>query len=158
MAIGIVGVPLRDRKLVAPNSPSEIAAASPAAATTGRRRCGHVTSRQARAGDAPSVAAASCRRGSMPRSTGSTVRTTNGMATSAWPTGTSHHDARQSTGGVSNVMSTPKPIVTADVAIGSISPVSSRRPPRRAAVIASAATTPIDHGDRRSPRPSCAAT
>ncbi len=31
MAIGIVSCPLRDRKLVAPNSPSEIAAARPAA-------------------------------------------------------------------------------------------------------------------------------
>ena len=34
-------------------------------------------------------------------------------------------------GRVSNVMSMPKPIVTADVAIGSISPVSSSRPARR---------------------------
>src|SRR5215207_9109146 len=56
--------------------------------------------------------------------------------------GTSHHDARQSTGATSNVMSTPNPIVTADVAIGSISPVSSRLPPRRAAATASEATTP----------------
>src|SRR6476659_11108225 len=43
IAIGIVGVPLRDRKLVAPNPPGEIAAASPAAAATGRRRWGIVT-------------------------------------------------------------------------------------------------------------------
>ena len=78
----------------------------------------------------------------MPRSTGRTARTTNGTATSAWPTGTSHHDARQSTGGTSNVMSMPKPIVTADVAIGSIRPVSSRRPWRRAEVMASAARAP----------------
>ena len=96
--------------------------------------------------------------GSMPRSTGSTVRTTNGTATSAWPTGTSHHDARQSTGGVSNVMSMPKPIVTADVASGSISPVSSSRPPRRAAAMASAASDADDDGDDGRREPSCAAT
>ena len=81
----------------------------------------------------------------MPRRTGSTVRTTNGTATSAWPTGTSHHAPRQSTGGVSNVISRPKPIVTADVAIGSISPVSSSRPARRAPVMARAASS----ADRR---------
>ena len=78
----------------------------------------------------------------MLRSTGRTARTTNGTATSAWPTGTSHHDARQSNGDRSNVISIPKPIVTADVAIGSIRPVSSSRPRRRAAVIASAARAP----------------
>ena len=53
MAIGIVADPLRDRKLVAPNSPSEIAAASPAAAVSGRRRWGHVIVAHARAGDGP---------------------------------------------------------------------------------------------------------
>ena len=94
-------------------------------------------------GEAPSVAAASWRRGSTPRRTGSTVRTTNGTATSAWPTGTSHHAPRQSTGGVSNVIRIPNPIVTADVAMGSISPVSSRRPARRAAVMARAASSPM---------------
>ena len=143
MAIGIVSSPLRERKLVAPNSPREIAAASPAAAMAGRRRCGTVTSHHVRLGEAPSVAAASWRWGSMPRRTGSTVRTTNGTATSAWPTGTSHHASRQSTGGVSNVIRRPKPIVTADVAIGSISPVSSSRPARRAPVMAKAASRPI---------------
>ncbi len=34
----------------------------------------------------------------MPRRTGSTARTTNGTATMAWPSGTSHHEARQSIG------------------------------------------------------------
>ena len=119
----------------------------------GRRRAGGaggltVTSRHARTGEAPRVAAASCRRGSMPRSTGRTVRTTKGTATSAWPTGTSHHDARQSTGATSNVISMPKPIVTAEVAIGSISPASSSRPCRRAAVIARAASAPTATASR----------
>ena len=62
-------------------------------AVSGRRRWGHVIVAHARAGEAPSVAAASCRWGSTLRSTGSTARTTNGTATRAWPTGTSHHDA-----------------------------------------------------------------
>ena len=128
MAIGIVADPLRDRKLVAPNSPSEIAAANPRPPVSGRRRWGHVISRHARVGDAPSVAAASCSCGSTPRSTGSTARTTNGTATRAWPTGISHHDPRQSTGATSNVISMPNPIVTADVASGSIRPLSSSRP------------------------------
>ena len=64
------------------------------------------------------------------------------MATRACPTGTSHHEARQSTGAVSNVIRMPNPIVTADVAMGSIEPVSSRRPARRAPVMASAARVP----------------
>ena len=51
------------RKLVAPNSPSEMAAASPAPTASGRQRCGSDVSRQARIGDAPSVAAASDRLG-----------------------------------------------------------------------------------------------
>ena len=56
--------------------------------------------------------------------------------------GTIHQDARQSTGDSSNVIRIPKPIVTADVAIGSISPVSRIRPPRRHATMASAASAP----------------
>ncbi len=57
------------------------------------------------------------------------MRTTNGIATRAWPIGTIHHDPRQSKGSSSNVISIPNPIVTADVAIGSISAVSSTLPP-----------------------------
>ena len=45
-------------------------------------------------------------------------------------------------GASSNVIRIPKPIVTAEVAIGSISPVSSSRPPRRQATMASAARAP----------------
>ena len=44
--------------------------------------------------------------------------------------------ARQSTGGVSNVISMPNPIVTADVPSGSIRPVSSKRPERPRASMA----------------------
>ena len=63
MAIGIVSRPLRDNMLVAPNSPSDTAAARPAATTTGRRRRGRTTVVHARSGEAPSVAAASRRPG-----------------------------------------------------------------------------------------------
>ncbi len=81
--------------------------------------------------------------GSTERSTPTQVRTTNGTAIRAWPTGTSHHDARQSTGAVSNVISMPNPIVTADVASGSIRPPSSARPARPAPMIARLASAPI---------------
>ena len=81
------------------------------------------------------------------------MRTTNGIATSAWPIGTSHHEPRQSTGSSSNVMSMPKPIVTADVAIGSISAVSSSRPPACAAAIASAGQRADDDGERDGDQP-----
>ena len=83
----------------------------------------------------------------MPRSTGSTCARRTGRRRARGRPATSHHDARQSTGGSSNVMSMPKPTVTADVASGSIRPVSSSRPRRRAAVIARAASAPTRHGD-----------
>ena len=98
MAMGIVSLPTRVRKLVAPNSPSEMAKAKPAPATSARRRNGRSTSRQTRGGEAPSVAAASRRRGSMERSVGSTARTTNGTATTAWAMGMRTHEPRRSSG------------------------------------------------------------
>ena len=88
---------------------------------------GTSTSRHTRAGDAPSIAAASRSRGSMARSTGVTVRTTNGIATSAWAMGTRSGEERRSTGGWSRVMRKPKPTVTADTPSGSDSAVSSPR-------------------------------
>ena len=85
---------------------------------SGCQRYGTTVARHARTGDAPSVAAASVIAGSTERSTPTQMRTTNGTATRAWPTGTSHHDARQSTGAASNVINMPRPIVTADVPSG----------------------------------------
>ena len=79
----------------------------------------------------------------MLRTTPSVARTTNGAATRACPTGTNHQAARQSTGATSNVISIPNPIVTADVPSGSIKPVSSQRPDRPSAAIATLARTPI---------------
>ena len=50
MAMGMVSCPIRVRKLVAPNSPSEMAKANPAPATSARRRKGRSISRHTRAG------------------------------------------------------------------------------------------------------------
>ena len=100
MAIGIVSWPLRDRKLVAPNSPSEMAAASPAAATTGRRRWASVDLAPGPTGDAPSVAAASWRSGVDAAQHGQHRAHHERHGDERLADGTSHHDARQSTGGV----------------------------------------------------------
>ena len=131
MAIGIVSLPLRTEEA----GRAELAERDRGGQTGAR----HERPPEVGQGDLPprpQRRRAECRRrvdaarGSTARSTASVTRTTNGTATSAWPTGTIHHSARQSNGGVSNVMSMPNPIVTADVPIGSIRPVSSSRPSR----------------------------
>ena len=124
-------------------------AARPADTTTGRRSRGPADVHHARSGGAPSVAAASTGPGPMLSSAGTTVRTTRGSATSAWPMGTSHHEARQSNGGVSKVISSPSPTVTADVASGSIRPASSSQPWRWATATATAASVPDDDRQQR---------
>ena len=108
----------------------------------GRLSTGPTPVSQARSGLAPNVAAASMRRGSTDRMAGSTVRTTNGRATRAWPTGSSHHDARQSKGRVSNVISRPSPTVTADVAMGRATAVSMNVDHDPAIEMATAAIAP----------------
>ena len=150
IAIGIVSCPLRDRKLVAPNSPSEIAAARPAATTTGRRRCGTRTSRHARSGDAPSVAAASSRLASTPAEHGEHRA----------------HDERGRDERVADRDEPPRgpPVDRLDVErdehaepdrdrrrarSAASSPVSSSRPSRPAAAIATDASVPIDDRERR---------
>ena len=64
---------------MAPNSPSEQAKANPAAASSGFQITGRSTTSSARAGEAPSVAAACRSRSSMPASTGASIRTTSGQ-------------------------------------------------------------------------------
>ena len=91
-------------------------------------RCGgRRSSHHARSGDAPSVAAASRCSGGMDRSTRQQrphherrghQRVTERDQPPARP--------RQSNGGVSKVMSMPRPMVTADVPSGSINPMSSQ--------------------------------
>ena len=115
ISTGSVGADVRARNDVAPNSPSDTAAAKPAPTASARPSTGRSTVRQVRTGDEPSVAAASRRRGSIERSTGSTSRTTSGTATRAWPIGTMIHDPRRSNGAAANVISRPNPTVTADV-------------------------------------------
>src|SRR5680860_1282723 len=84
---------------VAPNSPSEIANAKPAATNAARATMGRSTSRHTRAGEAPSTAADSRRRSSIERSTGVITRTTNGTATTACAMGMSTGEPRRSRGG-----------------------------------------------------------
>ena len=62
--------------------------AKTAATSSARPMMGSSTSRQTRQGDAPSTAAASRQSGFSPRSAGSSVRTTNGKATSVCAIGT----------------------------------------------------------------------
>src|SRR5665811_1014943 len=83
IGIGRVGVAGRAMKLVAPNSPSEIANANPAPTRPARNTIGRSIRRHTREGEAPSIAAASRRRSRTERITGTAVSTTNGIATSA---------------------------------------------------------------------------
>src|SRR5262249_3143753 len=87
-------------------------------------------------GEAPNIAAASRNRGSMLRSAGTTIRMTNGIAMTAWASGTTHHDVDRSSGALSKVSRNPNPTVTADVPSGSINTVSHDR-------VARPARTPI---------------
>src|SRR5205823_3828472 len=85
------------------------------------------SSRHTRRGEAPSMLAASRRRGSIERSVGTTARMTNGIAITACASGTRIVFARRSTGQRSSATRKPKPIVTAEVPNGSISSVSIER-------------------------------
>ena len=78
---------------------------------------------------APSVAAASVRRGSTERSTPSACGRRTARRSARGRPGRATTSPRQSTGAASKVISIPKPIVTADVPIGSISPTSSSARP-----------------------------
>ncbi len=132
IATGSVGASGRARNTVAPNSPSEMANANPAATASARPATRRSISRHTRPGDAPSSAAASRCRSSIARSVGTTIRTTNGIATSAWTTGTIHGAERKSIGGSSSAITNPKPSITAEAPSGSMSMPSSSLAPRTA--------------------------
>ena len=83
MAMGRVSLPDLLRKLVAPNSPRDTAAAKPAPVASGRRNAGSVVAAHARTGGAPSVAAAWRCSIEIERITPSELRTTKGVATKA---------------------------------------------------------------------------
>ena len=78
-------------------------------------------------GTAPSTAAAWRRRGWMLRRAGVRLRTTKGKATSLWARGISAGEARRSSGGRLRATINPRPRVTAEVPIGSISSGSRNR-------------------------------
>ena len=109
---------------MAPNSPRETANAKPAAAAIARDTTGRSISRHTFRGDAPSTPAASRSSGSIERSAGTSRRTTNGMATTAWASGMSQTDERRSTGARSKATKNPKPMVTAEVPSGTMRAVS----------------------------------
>ena len=158
IAIGIVSPPARVRKVVAPNSPSEIAAAKPAPTASGgddaaARRPPTTPAR----GEAPSVAAALAAGGRIGAQHRQQARTTNGMATQRVADRDQPPRGPPVDGRVSNVMSMPRPIVTAEVPSGSISPTSSSRPCRLAAAIARRRAPPTHDADQRWPRPRSAA-
>ena len=98
-------------------------------------------SRRLRSGDAPSVAATSRNAGSIERSAGVTMRTTNGAAMSDWATGTSHHDDRKSSGASSKAIRNPKPSITAEAPRGSSTKPSTTPAGRRASAIAASPPT-----------------
>ena len=117
---GSVGRSGRAMNAVAPNSPSEIANANAAGdeQRAGRRSGGRPRARRV-PGSRRAVAAASRRRGSIDRSTGAMMRTTNGIATSACAIGHEQSaTSRRSSGGVSSAMRKPNPSVTAETPSG----------------------------------------
>lgn len=80
MAIETVVDPLRARKLVAPNSPTDTAALIAAALPIAGIRSGSVTVHQRRTGPAPRSAAITANSPSIPRSAGPVTRTASGSA------------------------------------------------------------------------------
>ena len=126
MASGSVGASGRAMNDVAPNSPSEMANANPAPTSMARKMSGKSISRHTLAGGAPNIAPASRSRVRTDRITGTSVRTTNGIATRAWAIGTRIGAVRKSIG-LSSATKKPNPMVTADVPSGSMSNTSNQR-------------------------------
>ena len=80
-------------------------------------------------------------RGSIERSAGVTMRTTNGAATSDCATGTSHQDDLKSSGASSNAIRKPNPSITAEAPSGSSTRPSSAPGGRRASATAASPPT-----------------
>jgi hypothetical protein len=118
MMIGIVCESRRVRKLVAPNSPSDIASEKARPVEIAGLRRGKSTAKKRLQGPAPKVAAADLRSFGIPSTTGVAERMTNGSAIAACTTGTSNHEERKSKGFESYVMRIAKPITTGDIANG----------------------------------------
>ena len=126
---------------VAPNSPSEIANANPAATSAARATIGRSTSRHTRAGEAPErrrrVTQAGID-GAQHRASSPARRTAPRPAPAR--SGTSHHEPRKSKGAWSRAMRKPNPTVTAETPRGSDTSASSPR--RRDDASANAAQPP----------------
>ena len=110
-----------------------------------RRRPGRRAGRRSRAGCGRERRRASppprAAPGSIERSAGVTIRTTNGAATSDCATGTSHHDERKSIGASSKAIRKPKPSITAEAPSGSSTSPSTTPGGRRARAIAASPPT-----------------
>ena len=113
IATGSVGSSGLARKLVAPNSPREIAKAKPAPTPLTRAKMGSSTVTKDCRRLAPKVAAASRRCGLMARKVGRTERSTSGTATTACAAAKNAALAGKESGGACKVINIPKPTVTA---------------------------------------------
>ena len=96
--IGIVRDSRRVRKLVAPNSPSDIAIENAKPVEIAGLSSGNSTVKKRRQGPAPKVDAADRRSLGIPSTTGNAERMTNGRAIAACTTGINNHEERKSKG------------------------------------------------------------
>ena len=116
---GRVSLLRRVRKLVAPNSPIEIANVIAADALIARDISWRSTVSHVCSGVAPRVDATDCKPLGICRTTGNTMRSTIGNAINEWASGVMIHADRKSYGAVSYVIKMPSPIVTAETVSGS---------------------------------------
>ena len=127
MAIGNVGLSGRARKEVAPNSPRDMVKEKMAPTRAARPMIGNSTSRQTFQDDAPSTEAALRSDAGMEASTGCTLRTTKGKATSVCAIGMSSGKCSGSKGGILKVTRKPSPSVTAEAPRGRVIRVFNQR-------------------------------
>ena len=114
IAIGNVVEPERDKKEVAPNSPSDTAIERPVARSSAGFSRGSSTRRHVANGDAPRVADALRSDAGMARAAGSNARMTSGNAMTAWMTGMNQRSDLHTNGEELKVMMRPMPSVAAE--------------------------------------------
>ena len=129
----------RDKIVVAPGRPVSCGRESGTGSVVGA--ASESTCHHARIGEAQVCRSRSRSRGISAAPTGRP--NDEGHSDRAWPSGTSHHFARQSNGAWSKVMSMPRPMVTAEVPSGNIRPTSRSLPSRGDEAIAVAARKPM---------------
>ncbi len=120
MAIGNVGKSGRERKDVAPNSPSDMVNEKIAPTRPALAKMGRSISDQTLLGFAPNSAAAWRSTGGMEDNAGRSVRNTNGNATRLCANGMSSGNEDASNGGRLKTTMKPNPRVTAEVPSGSM--------------------------------------